>query len=193
MAMNDPLAHALSLVEQGERDPVLAVRNQRAIGELLRGAQGAPLAHHAARSSPSHGLDNPLHALGVTKIIRVEGVSALQPGATSNALPVEWPGGGGVVRSMFAGILDLNPALLSVVSVRIVMANNVELFTTGQSPAFVPLIAFQPGNLNWFRLSDIEASPLLKWTVYFKHEGLAGSPPISPFLLFGFLLKPANA
>jgi hypothetical protein len=88
---------------------------------------------------------------------------------------------------MFAGTLDGNPSSLSSVSVRIAINGSDDLFTTGLSPAFVPLVAFQAANHNWFRLKDYRVSPAQKWTVYFQYEGPAGPVPITPFLLFGFV------
>jgi hypothetical protein len=73
------------------------------------------------------------------------------------------------------------------VSVRIAINGSDDLFTTGEAPAFVPLIAFQPGDHNWLRLKDYAVSPAQKWTVYFQYEGPAGPTSITPFLLFGFV------
>ncbi len=196
------LEAALQLVEEGERDPVRAVRTQEKVGRLLRRAKnelGSVAPSHAAHGAElarvldrmEHllaGAAHPLSALGVTHIVRVDDVPSLTAGQTTGALKIEWPGGEGIARSMFAGTLDGDLSSLSRVSVRIAINGSDDLFTTGEAPAFVPLVAFQPGNHNWLRLKDYAVSPAQKWTVYFQHEGPAGAnDPITPFLLFGFV------
>ena len=197
------LDDALRLVEQGERDPVRAVRNQEKVGSLLRRAKdelsslsshhathgGGELARVLARMERQlEASAHPLAALNVTHIVRVDDVPPLSAGQTTGALKIEWPGGEGIARSLYAGTLDGDPSSLSRVSVRIAINGSDDLFTTGEAPAFVPLVAFQPGNHNWLRLRDYAVSPAQKWTVYFQHEGPAGAnDPITPFLLFGFV------
>jgi hypothetical protein len=129
----------------------------------------------------------PLAALGVTHIVRVDDVPGLTAGQTTPALKIDWPGGEGLARSLFAGTTDGDPASLSRISVRIVINGTDDLFTTGSAPAYVPLIAFQAANHNWFRLKDYPVSPAQKWTVYFQYEGTPGPIPLTPFLLFGFV------
>jgi hypothetical protein len=194
-----PLDMALALAEEGERDPVAAVRNTAKLRALLRRAQQGEGASAAPGDAAglAHVLDRiervleaaarPLAALGATHIVRVEDVPTLAPGQATGALKIEWPGGDGVARSLFAGTLDGARASLSSISVRIAINGSEDLFTTGQAPAFVPLVAFQAGNLNWFRLKDYAVSPAQKWTVYFQNEGRAGGDPVTPFLLFGFV------
>jgi hypothetical protein len=199
--MSAALDLALQLVEEGERDPVRAVQNQVRLAKALK---------HVKRELVSQGPANdilpkllerlierlerlleatmqPLAALGVTHIVRVDDVPTLNAGQTSPTLKIDWPGGQGTARSMFAGNLDGDAASLSRVSVRIAINGSDELFTTGAAPAFVPLVVFQAATHNWFRLKDYGDSPAQKWTVVFKHEGPAGSPASTPFLLFGFV------
>jgi hypothetical protein len=191
---------AIALVERA-RDPIEAVKLGSQLGRILhqiraRTELAAASAASRANSPPTHaagqeGGDWPLAALGCSHIIRVPNVPALAPppaGATSitSALRVEWPGGEGKVRSLFAGTLDGDPASLSRVSVRIAINGADELFTDGEEEAYVPLLSFQAANHNWFRLKDYRVDSSQKWQVYFQNEGPPGSPPVTPFLLFGY-------
>jgi hypothetical protein len=196
------LDSAILLVDQAERDPVAAVKLQPHIGKLLR------LAKHEVASRSAHGCGGgdggkiaqvlerlelvlalstqPLAALGCTHIVRIEDSPAVAKGKEAGPFKVEWPGGEGIARSLYAGTLDGNPANLSRISVRIAVNGTDELFTTGTAPAYVPLIAFQPGNHNWFRLRDYVVTAAQRWTVSFNFEGTTGPATITPFLLFGF-------
>jgi hypothetical protein len=180
---------ARRLAEEGARDPVAAVKNQRRLASLLRDLPEAAAAGSSGRAPCAcQGAAAPLAALGVTHIVRVENVPALSPSVITPALKVEWPGGEGVCRSLFAGTLDGDLLSLSRVSVRIAINGSDDLFTDGQAPAYVPLIAFQAANHNWFRLKDYAVSAAQRWTIYFNYEGEAG-PDITPFLLFGYQRK----
>ena len=197
------LDEAIRLAELGERDPVRAVQHAEKLRSLLHRVRhenasspaaravaggGGELARVLARMEPLlDSAAHPLAALGVTHIVRVDDVPTLTAGQTTPTLKIEWPGGEGVARSIYAGSTDGDPASLSRVSVRIAVNGSDDLFTTGEAPAYVPLIAFQAANHNWFRLKDYPVSPAQKWTVYFQHEGPAGPNPITPFLLFGFV------
>jgi hypothetical protein len=186
--MTNRLEMARQLVAEGERDPVAAVKNQRRLAALLRDLPAesrpeAPCGCGSAGNAPASSLA----ALGVTHLVRVDSVPSLSVGQTSPALKVEWPGGQGVCRSLFAGTLDGDPVSLSRVSVRIAVNGSDDLFTDGEAPAFVPLIAFQAANHNWFRLRDYAVSAAQRWVVYFQYEWeTPGLPPITPFLLFGY-------
>jgi hypothetical protein len=194
---------AIHLVEEAERDPVAAVKNQSKIGKLLRRAKvelsAAPPAGAAADDRIAKVCERlervlelctqPLAALGVTHVVRVENMPAIPLGKEAGPFKIEWPGGEGVVRSIFAGTLDGDPGNLSRLSVRIAINGSDELFTTGTAPAFVPLIAFQPQNHNWFRLKDYVVTAAQRWTVHFNYEGAGGPANLTPFLLFGFARK----
>ena len=203
--MSTALDSALQLVEEAERDPVAAVKHQPRIGKLLRRAKFELL---SAPPTPRGGAGDdriaktlerlervlelsaqPLAALGVTHIVRIEGAPTVQIGKEAGPFKIEWPGGEGVARSLYAGTLDGDPANLSRISVRIAINGSDELFTTGTAPAFVPLIAFQAGNHNWFRLKDYVVTASQRWTVHFNYEGTGGPLTITPFLLFGFARK----
>lgn len=202
--MSTALDSALQLVEEAERDPVAAVKHQPRIGKLLRRAKFELL---SAPPSPNGAADDriaktlerlgrvldlsaqPLAALGVTHIVRIEGAPSVPLGKEAGPFKIEWPGGEGVARSLYAGTLDGDPANLSRISVRIAINGSDELFTTGNAPAFVPLVAFQAGNHNWFRLKDYVVTAAQRWTVHFNYEGSGGPLAITPFLLFGFARK----
>jgi hypothetical protein len=196
------LDEALRLAEQAERDPVRAVQNAEKLRGLLARARterpppppahaaggGADLARTLARLEQVIEMAaRPLSVLGATHIVRVDDVPALSAGQRTPALKIDWPGGEGIARAIFAGTTDGNPASLSSVSVRIAINGSDDLFTTGEAPAFVPLVAFQAANHNWFRLKDYHVSPAQKWTVYFQFEGPATPIPVTPFLLFAFV------
>jgi len=198
---------ALALSEEAARDPVAAVRNARTLPALLRSArsealgalpQAAPMPNPGDPRLASvlerltelaEGAGRPLGALAVTHVVRVESIPALTPAfRESGSLKVEWPGGEGVVRSVFAGTLDGNPDTLSRVSVRIAINGSDELFTTGTAAAHVPLVAFQARDHNWFKLRDYAVSSVQRWTVSFNYEEPTGGPAqVRPFLLFGFV------
>jgi hypothetical protein len=179
---------ALRLVEEGERDPIRAVKVGPQLARLLleirdQGEQQEPAAH------VERGYDFPIAALGVTHIVRVQGVTGLNSTApTTEKLKIEWPGGRGLIRSVFAGTLDGDLASLSKVSLRMLINGSDDLFTDGESPAFVPLIAFQAANHNWFRLKDYEVTAQQRWSVQLAYEGppLAAPATITPFVLFGY-------
>ncbi len=199
------LDKALELAEAG-RDPVAAMRNQDKVVSLLRRARAeqttalgdvdrlaAVLDRLERVVSP---LARPLAALGASKIVRVENVPALLPRETSQPLKIEWPGGEGFASAMYATSLDGDPASLSRVSVRITINGSEDLFTTGQAPAFVPLIAFNPGTHAWFRLKGpngeelgYPVSSLQKWAITFTYEGAAGPATITPVLLFAYATR----
>ncbi len=96
------LEAALRLVEEGERDPVRAVRNQEKIGSLLRraksehtprapqkSAHGDVLAHVLSRIERLLEANaRPLAALAATHIVRVDDVPPLSPGDTTGALKI---------------------------------------------------------------------------------------------------------
>jgi hypothetical protein len=195
---------AIHLVEEAERDPVAAVKNQPKIGKLLRRAKfelvsAPPLGGIGGSDRIAHVVERlervlelctqPLAALGVTHVVRVEDMPAVPLGKEAGPFKIEWPGGEGVARSIYAGTLDGDPANLSRISVRIAINGSDELFTTGTAPAFVPLIAFQPQNHNWFRLKDYQVTAAQRWTVHFNYEGAGGPANLTPFLLFGFARK----
>ncbi len=201
---------ALQLVDEAERDPVAAVKNQARIGKLLRRAKLEVVAPQVAPAqSPSVDGERlvqilerlervlelsaqPLAALGVTHIVRVEDTPMVPVGKEAGPFKIEWPGGDGVARSLYAGTLDGDPANLSRISVRIAVNGSDEIFTTGTAPAYVPLIAFQAGNHNWFRLKDYAVTAAQRWTLHFNYEGTGGPLTLSPFLLFGFARKEGN-
>jgi hypothetical protein len=204
------LDKALELAEAG-RDPVAAMRNQDKVVSLLRRGRAEQATALGDVASPSGDklaavldrlervvspLARPLAALGASKIVRVENTSALLPGQTSQPLKIEWPGGEGFASSMYATSLDGDPASLSRMSVRITINGTEDLFTTGQAPAFVPLIAFNPGTHAWFRLKGpngeelgYPVSSLQKWAITFTYEGAAGPATITPVLLFAYATR----
>ncbi len=199
--MGTAIDSAMQLVEEAARDPLAAVSHPAKILTLLQRAKRESAGAAPGPSQASERLARvlerleevvsqsaqPLAALGCTHIVRVEDAPALTPGGKeSTMLKVDWPGGAGLCRSMFAGTLDGDPASLSRVSVRIAINGSDDLFTTGSAPAFVPLLAFQAGNHNWFRLQDYAVSAAQKWAIHFKYEGPVGPPTITPYLLFGF-------
>ena len=55
-----------------------------------------------------------------------------------------------------------------------------DLFTDGEDPAFVPLVAFQSQNHNWFRLRDYEVTAQQRWTVQLRNENTDGARTSSP-------------
>ena len=187
---------ALGLVEDGARDPLRAVKSggqlARVLHELREEAHRPPEAahgvtHHHHHGHHERGFDFPIAALGCTHIIRV---TALDPagiafGATTNTIKVEWPGGRGVVRSIYAGTTDGLVASLSSLSLRVTVNGTDDLFTDGEDPAFVPLVTFQAQNHNWFRLRDYEVTAQQRWTVQLRNENPAGAN-IIPFVLFGY-------
>jgi len=199
--------HALALVERA-RDPLEAVKLGPKLARVLREIKARhELAATASTSvtassrrtdggtaiaPDASGADWPLAALGCTHIVRLAGVAPLPPAAPgslsiSSAYKVEWPGGTGKVRSLFAGTTDGDPASLSRISVRISVNGTEELITDGEEEAYTPLLALQAANHNWFRLKDYEVNATQKWQVYFQNEGgPPGSPPLTPFLLFGY-------
>jgi hypothetical protein len=200
--MSATLDKALQLSDQASRDPVLAVRNAEAIGALLRQAKAegssiasgddrrlveiaSQLGHLVAEGSRT------LAAIGCSHIIRLgEAVQLTTAQRESPPSLVSFPGGRGIVRSVFAGTVDGDPSNLSRVSVRININGTEELFSTGQAPAWTPLIAFQPQNHNWFRLGDRPVDGTQRWSVAFRYEGWNSGPPqISPFILFGYATR----
>jgi hypothetical protein len=198
------LDSAIHLVDEAERDPVAAVKNQPRIGKLLRRAKldlasAAPLAGAPGGERIAQVCERlervlemctqPLAALGVTHVVRVEDMPAIPAGKEAGPFKIEWPGGEGFARSIYAGTLDGDPANLSRLSVRIAINGSDELFTTGTAPAYVPLVAFQPQNHNWFRLKDYVVTAAQRWTVHFNYEGAGGPATLTPFLLFGFARK----
>jgi hypothetical protein len=179
------LEEALRLAQEAELDPVAAVQH---IGEIARGLRsavrgggpgGASPVQHVATIAPS------IPTLGVTHIVRVDSVPALNPGDTTRALKIDWPAGRGVVRSLYAGVVGGDPALLSSVSLRVSINGSEELVTTGEAEAYVPLVALQPQNHNWMRLADFDVSAQQRWTCFFRNEATTG-PAVVPFLLFGY-------
>ncbi len=206
------LDRALQLAEAGT-DPVVAMRNQDKVVSLLRRARAEQQQATAMGDVSSPGgaagdrlaavldrlervvspLARPLAALGASKIVRVENAPALVPGESSLQLKVEWPGGEGFASAIYATTLDGDPASLSRVSVRITINGSEDLFTTGQAPASVPMIAFAPGTHAWFRLKGpngedegYPVSALQKWSITFTYEGAAGPATITPVLLFAY-------
>lgn len=206
--MTTALDMALELAERAERDPVVGVKSAGKIISLLRRTKQELLTRANPLGEPrfahAFGLAErvlerfteesvrPLAALGVTHIVRPDDAARplTQAEPIVGPLRIEWPGGDGLVRSLFAGTLDGDPQNLSRVSVRIAINGSDELFTTGSAPAYVPLVAFQPGNHAWFRLRDYPVTSAQRWTVHFNYEGAPFGPPsVSPFLLFGFARK----
>ena len=107
---------ALGLVEDGARDPLRAVKSggqlARVLHELREEAHRPPEAargvtHHHHHGHNEHGFDFPIAALGCTHIIRVTAIdpTGIAANTTTPTLKVEWPGGRGLVRSIYAGTL----------------------------------------------------------------------------------------
>ena len=203
------LDEALQLAEAG-RDPVAAMKNHDKVVSLLRRARAeSRTAPHAAsgdhRLELEHGnAHHPrvhraetLAELGATKIVRLDQITPIAPGGSLDQLRLEWPGGDGFARSMFASTTDGARTSLARVSVRITINGADDLFTTGLAPTFVPLTVFNPGTHLWFRLAGpageregYPVSALTKWSISFRYEG----PPapvgaITPVLLFGYVRK----
>jgi hypothetical protein len=180
---------ALRMVEQGARDPLRAVKMGDELTRVLHELRDA--SEHERESGAGgpleRGFDFPLAALGATHIIRVTAIdpAGIAAGATTQTLKIEWPGGRGVIRSIYAGTSDGLVASLSSISLRVTVNGTDDLFTDGESPAFVPLVAFQSQNHNWFRLRDYEVTAQQRWTVQLRNENTAGAN-ILPFVLFGY-------
>ena len=178
---------ALRMVEQGARDPLRAVKMgdelTRVLHELREESEREPV----GGGPLERGFDFPIAALGATHIIRVTAIDPTGIGAatTTPTLKVEWPGGRGVIRSIYAGTSDGLVASLSSISLRVTVNGTDDLFTDGEDPAFVPLVAFQSQNHNWFRLRDYEVTAQQRWTVQLRNENAAGAN-IVPFVLFGY-------
>lgn len=179
------LDHALRLVEEGERDPVAAVRNQQQVAQALRFLQD-----HGSNEpqAPRVRADEPTFTeLGCTHLVRVDNVQPVLPGATSNPYKIEWPGGTGIVKSLFAGTVDGLEPSLSMCSVRISINGSEEPITTGITEAFAPIRAFSPANFNWFRLKNFEVTAAQRWNVYFRNEYTGPNAlALTPFLIFGY-------
>lgn len=160
----------VQLAERSIQDPNAADGNLRLIHQL------------ASALDPKQQLAS----LGVTHIVRAPGVTAVPANSTvvQGPFQIEWPGGEGIVRSMFAGTIDGDPATLSKVSVQVKINGEQSLMLNGQAEDFAPLIALQPQNLNWFRLADFAVNAQQKWEVRFKNESSGG--PFTPFILFGY-------
>lgn len=168
----DHIERALQATEDAAADPANARQHVNRISSALK----------------QHKAD--LATLGVKKIITVPGiipVAAPAPGAQSlsQSYKVEWPGGKGKVKSLFAGTVDGALTSLSKIGMRIQINGEAELITTGSSEGYAQLAAFQPGNFNWFRLKDFPVDPGQKWYVYFQNFETSGSP-YTPFLMFGW-------
>lgn len=197
--MNASIAEALHLAELSERDPLAAARNGPKLVAVLRElAEHHPTA--TEHRSHAHG-DSPklaeadIAALGVTNIVRVKSRKPIAaPGPSGDPvilgpIRVEWPGGTGYVRSLFAGTTDGDPANLSRVSVRISINGTDEVVTNGEEEDFAPLVSMQAQNHNWLKLKDFEVTAAQRWTVHFAYEGPGGPPQVTPFLLFGYARK----
>jgi hypothetical protein len=187
---------ALTLVEEGARDPLRAVKGggqlRRVLHELRTEADRPPEVARGVTHGDHHrhherGFDFPIAALGCTHIIRVTAIdpAGIAAGAETPTLKVEWPGGRGLVRSIYAGTTDGDVASLSSVSLRVTVNGTDDLFTDGEEPAFVPLVTFQAQNHNWFRLRDYEVTAQQRWTVQLRNEATGGGS-IVPFVLFGY-------
>jgi hypothetical protein len=179
----------LLLADQAKRDPAaaekLAALTQRAKNER----PAAPLAAAAAAARSSIPARLPLLAeLRADKIVRLPGAGPVAPGNDRGPLKVDWPGGAGICAGLFAGTLDGADASLSMVSVRIAINGDEDLFTDGTNPEFVPLVALHPRDHRWFRL-ERAVTAQERWMVTFRHEGPAGAPPITPFLVFAYQRK----
>jgi len=181
----NPLEHALHLAEASERDPIAAVTHSGDVVRALRAARdaGPPPASRGATA------EHTIVSLGITHIVRVSPIGPLTQGNVTPAIKIDWPAGRGVVRSMFAGTLDGDPASLSRVSLRLSINGSEELVTTGEAEAFVPMIALQPANHNWLRLRDFDVSAQQRWTAFLRYEGTGGPATSTPFVLFGYARK----
>jgi hypothetical protein len=123
--------------------------------------------------------------LRADKIVRLPGARPVPAGQELGPLKVDWPGGHGLCGGLFAGTIDGNDESLSTLSVRIAINGDEDLFFDGTNPEFVPLVALHPRDHRWFRLERAVSSQE-RWMVTFRHEGPAGAPPLSPFLLFAY-------
>ncbi len=186
---------ALRIAEQSEHDPLKAARHGPQLVKVLRELQthASALQHTATAVAPEVAqVDWPIAALGVTHIVRVKNIEPLAapvvggPPTIQGPIRIEWPGGTGLVRSLFAGTTDGARANLSRLSVRITVNGTDELITNGEEEAFLPLIALQAENHNWLRLRDYEVTAAQRWTVHFAYEGPGGPPLVTPFLVFGY-------
>jgi hypothetical protein len=178
---------ALRLVDQGARDPLKAVKMGDELARVLHQIRDDAERDPGKAAPRERGFDFPIAALGASHIIRVTAIdhAGLPAGTTTPTLKVEWPGGRGVIRSIYAGTADGLLTSLSTVSLRVTINGTDDLFTDGEDPAFVPLVAFQSQNHNWFRLRDYEVTAQQRWTVQLRNENAAG-PNLIPFVLFGY-------
>ena len=178
---------ALRMVEQGARDPLRAVKMGDELTRVLHELRDESEKEPIGGGPLERGFDFPLAALGSTHIIRVTAIdpAGIAAATTTPTLKVEWPGGRGVIRSIYAGTADGLVASLSSISLRVTVNGTDDLFTDGEDPAFVPLVAFQSQNHNWFRLRDYEVTAQQRWTVQLRNENPAGGN-IIPFVLFGY-------
>jgi len=185
------LRQAIHLAEKSARDPIHAVKHggklMDVLHELNEHEREPAGGDHQIPHGPERGFDFPLAALGCTHIIRVTAIdpTGIAAAASTPTLKVEWPGGLGVVRSLYAGTTDGLVASLSSVSLRVTVNGTDDLFTDGEDPAFVPLVTFQAQNHNWFRLQDRRVTAQQRWTVQLRNENTAGGN-IVPFVLFGY-------
>jgi hypothetical protein len=192
---------AVQLAERGARDPVAAVQNQAKLAQLLKRAKNergpaagdvaaaeaveARLATLLERALGGARSGAPMPELRADKIVRLPGVRPVPAGQELGPFKVDWPGGLGACGGLFAGTLDGDDRSLSSLSVRIAINGDEDLFTDGTNPEFVPLVALHPRDHRWFRLERAVSSQE-RWMVTFRHEGPAGAPALSPFLLFAY-------
>jgi hypothetical protein len=183
------LQQAAQLVDLAKRDPISAVDKLEKVGQLLKRAHlegGTDRAlldrfdRWLARSSSGVLAD-----VQADRLIVASNNGAVAPGTNRNGIKVEWPGGVGLCTGIFAGVVDGQDASLSAVAVRITIDGDKDLFSDGQNPAYVPLVALHARDNRWFRL-EREVNGSERWMVSFTHQGAPGAAAVQPFLVFAY-------
>ena len=125
--------------------------------------------------------------VGATRIIKTPDVPAIAAvGGTSQPQQVNWRDRG-VVIAMYGQELAGTAAKYASTRVKVQVGSNEDLFTDGQAPAFVSMLALFGGAQNWFPLIRW-VEPGVVWLV--TYENRHATDTATPETEFAFIAEP---
>jgi len=126
--------------------------------------------------------------IGATRIYRVPPLPAvLAPGDQSSQIPVRFRVDGVVLAMYGQESESATNASAAQASARIQISGSEDLFTDGQSGAFVNFLALFGPTQNWFPI-ERRVYTGQDWTTTYQNEGVAGD--INPQIFFAVLEDP---
>jgi hypothetical protein len=124
--------------------------------------------------------------VGATKLYNVPALAApiaavVGTIAQAAALQFREPG---TIIAMYGQELTATPAKFASTALRVQVGGQEDLFTDGNTGAFVPMLALFGPNLNWFPIWR-RVEPGINWVISYRNDD--GGATATPFCTFAFI------